>query len=338
VGIKERLLEFAPVDFGKSPLDRIIGQSRVMLKLKRDIERAARCDCAILIRGETGTGKTLIARALHELSLRPSRPFVHVNCGAIPEGLIESELFGHLKGAFTGAHADKKGFFEAARDGTIFLDEIAEMRPCVQVKVLHTLQEKKFTPLGATVDRTADVRVITATHQDIEAAIADRHLREDFYYRINEVTLTIPPLRERSEDIHILAQYFIGTVWQRVGLKQPARITCEAMDQLSRHHWPGNIRQLEKMITSLSFRSEQGIITARQVEIEIERSGTTNPKKTNNVVDRTLSELIKTQEKQRLSLIHHAIDLEGGNVAAAAARLGTKRTTLYKMKARLAKR
>jgi transcriptional regulator with GAF, ATPase, and Fis domain len=232
---RERPMKFAPLTLGPSCLDRIIGECEAMRQLKRDIERAAASPCRVLILGETGTGKEGVARALHEHSPRRSKPLVVINCGAIPENLIESELFGHVKGAFTGAHANRKGAFEAAHGGTIFLDEVAEMPAAAQVKLLRVLQEGRFTPVGTNYEREADVRIIAATHRDLNAAIAEGKLREDFYYRIHRVSFLIPPLRERGADICLLVQHFLCNVWREVGLSGPVGITCEAMDVLRSH-------------------------------------------------------------------------------------------------------
>jgi transcriptional regulator with PAS, ATPase and Fis domain len=335
---QEHVMDFDPLALGPSALDRIIGQSAPMRELKRNIERAALCQCILLIRGETGTGKMLVARALHELGPRKSKPFIHVNCGAISESLIESELFGHVKGSFTGAHANRKGHFEAAHGGVIFLDEIAEMHPLMQVKLLHTLQEQRYLPVGASQERETDVRIITATHRNLEAAVGEGRLRADFFHRINEVTLTIPSLRERRDDIPLLVQFFLSRVWSKVGLAGPARITHEAMARLANYLWPGNVRQLEKMIISLSFNADREAIATHHVEAEFRKAASSLPSPESESVDGSLRDFIQTQERQRLAFIERAIDREDGNVTAAAERLKVQRAALYKMRERLAKR
>ena len=335
---QEHVMDFDPLTLGPSALDRIIGQSAPMRELKRNIERAAQCQCILLIRGETGTGKMLVARALHELGPRKSKPLIHVNCGAISESLIESELFGHVKGAFTGAHASRKGHFEAAHGGVIFLDEIAEMHPMMQVKLLHTLQEQRYLPVGASHERETDVRIITATHRNLEAAVAEGRLRADFFHRINEVTLPIPSLRERRDDIPLLVQFFLSRVWSKVGLSGPARITHEAMNRLSQAPWLGNVRQLEKTIISLSFHAAGGIIATPQVEAEFRKAAPFPSPSEPDPADGSLHDFIQSQDRQRLAFIERTIDRENGSVTAAAERLKINRAALYKMRERLTRR
>ena len=225
----------------------IIGRSESMIDLFKMIETVARTNSTILLTGESGTGKGLVAQATHFHSLRRDKPMVSLNCGAMPETLLESELFGHMKGAFTGAEQNKKGLLEVAEKGTIFLDEIGEMSPVMQVKLLRVLQERRFRRVGGLEELQADIRVIAATNQDLTKAVADGRFREDLYYRINVIPITLPPLRERREDIPLLAEHFLGKYAEQMG-KNVTAISHGAMERLLRHEWPGNIRELENVI------------------------------------------------------------------------------------------
>jgi two-component system response regulator PilR (NtrC family) len=225
----------------------IIGRSDVMLAVFRMIETIARTSSTVLVTGESGTGKELVARAIHFNSLRRDHPFVALNCGAVPETLLESELFGHMRGAFTGADSNKKGLLETAERGTIFLDEIGEMDVPMQVKLLRVLQERRFRRLGGTEESQVDIRVVAATNQDLARMVADGRFREDLYYRINVIPIHLPPLRERSEDIVLLAEHFLEKHATRAA--KPVRaISQEASALLTAYHWPGNVRELENVI------------------------------------------------------------------------------------------
>jgi two-component system response regulator PilR (NtrC family) len=225
----------------------IIGRSAAMLDVFKMIETIARTNSTIMITGESGTGKGLVAQAVHFHSLRRDKPMVSLNCGAMPETLLESEMFGHMRGAFTGADANKKGLLEVAEKGTIFLDEIGEMSGVMQVKLLRVLQERKFRRVGGLEELTADIRVIAATNQDLEKAVADGRFREDLFYRINVIPIVLPPLRERREDIPLLAEHFLGKYAEQMQ-KPVTGISRPAMDLLMRHDWPGNIRELENVL------------------------------------------------------------------------------------------
>jgi two-component system response regulator AtoC len=218
-----------------------------MSEVREIIEQAARVDVTVLIMGETGTGKDVVARAIHEQSVRQSGPFVKVNCAAVPRELLESELFGHERGAFTGAHQLKIGKFESADRGTIFLDEIGDLHPALQGKLLHVLQDGQFSRVGGRSTVKVDVRVLAATNQDLEQAVAGGRFREDLYYRLNVIQVMVPPLRERPEEIPVLADYFMhrySQLFRRETLQMPA----ETMQRLIRHRFPGNVRELENMI------------------------------------------------------------------------------------------
>jgi two-component system response regulator PilR (NtrC family) len=225
----------------------IIGRSQTMLDVFRMIETVARTNSTILLTGESGTGKGLVAQAVHYHSLRRDKPMVSLNCGAMPETLLESELFGHMRGAFTGAEANKKGLLEVAEKGTIFLDEIGEMSPVMQVKLLRVLQERRFRRVGGLEELQADIRVIAATNQDLGRAVAESRFREDLFYRINVIPIVLPPLRDRREDIPLLAEHFLAKYAEQMQ-KPVTAISHPAMELLTRHDWPGNIRELENVI------------------------------------------------------------------------------------------
>ena len=225
----------------------IIGRSEAMLDVFKMIETVARTNSTILLTGESGTGKGLVAQAIHFHSLRRERPVVAVNCGALPEALLESELFGHMRGAFTGAESNKKGLIEVAERGTVFLDEIGEMSAVMQVKLLRVLQERKFRRVGGLEEMQADIRVIAATNQDLSKLVAEGRFREDLFYRINVIGIHLPPLRERREDIPLLAEHFLAKYSEQMS-KTIAGLSNDALDILQRYDWPGNIRELENTI------------------------------------------------------------------------------------------
>ena len=225
----------------------IIGRSDVMLDVFKMIQTVARTNSTIMLTGESGTGKGLVAQAIHFHSLRRDKPMVSLNCGAMPENLLESELFGHMRGSFTGADANKKGLLEVAEKGTIFLDEIGEMSAVMQVKLLRVLQERRFRRVGGLDELTADIRVIAATNQDLTKAVAEGRFREDLFYRINVIPIALPPLRERREDIPLLADHFLAKYNEQMN-KEISGVSREAMDLLLHHEWPGNIRELENAL------------------------------------------------------------------------------------------
>jgi two-component system response regulator PilR (NtrC family) len=231
----------------RNSLDNIIGVSPAMEKLKATIRTVASTQSTVLIFGESGTGKELVARAVHTCSPRASEPFVSINCGAFPETLLESELFGYVKGAFTGANQNKRGLFEVADGGTIFLDEIGEMNLTMQVKLLRVLQERCVRPVGGTDEISIDVRVIAATNRDLERQVAENTFREDLYYRLNVIPVTVPPLRDRREDIPLLVNHFVKKYAPAAG-KNIARVKADALSALADYNWPGNVRQLENAI------------------------------------------------------------------------------------------
>src|SRR5262244_2273962 len=231
----------------RNSLDNIIGVSAAMEKLKQTIRTVASTGSTILIYGESGTGKELVARAVHVCSPRVTQPFVSVNCGAFPETLLESELFGYVKGAFTGANQNKRGLFEVADGGTIFLDEIGEMTLAMQVKLLRVLQERTIRPVGGTNEIAIDVRVIAATNRDLEKQVAENSFREDLYYRLNVIPIRVPPLRERREDIPLLVNHFLKKYASAAG-RSILRVHPSSLDSLCGYEWPGNVRQLENTV------------------------------------------------------------------------------------------
>jgi two-component system response regulator PilR (NtrC family) len=237
----------------------IIGRSPVMLEVFRLVETVCRTNSTVLITGESGTGKELVARAIHGLSLRRDRPFVAVNCGAMPEALLESELFGHVRGAFTGADKDKKGLIEAADGGTVFLDEIGEMPPSMQVKVLRVLQERKYRRVGGTEEASANIRVIAATNRDLPKQVGEGKFREDLFYRLNVIPVKMPPLRERVDDIQLIAEHFL-TKFIREMNKSIDGFSADALAALRRYSWPGNVRELENAVErAVALESEPRI-------------------------------------------------------------------------------
>ena len=226
----------------------VIGESNALVELYQIVDRVAETTCTVLITGESGTGKELVARAVHRASARSTAPFVAVNCGAIPEALLESELFGHVRGAFTGAHAAKLGRIAQAQGGTLFLDEIGELPLSLQVKLLRVLQAKEYSPVGDTRTLSADIRVVAATNVNLEDAVRLGNFREDLYYRLNVIHLTVPALRERAEDIPLLVHHFLRTAAEKIGRTKILGVSRAAAQLLAEYSFPGNVRELENTI------------------------------------------------------------------------------------------
>ncbi len=245
-------------------LDRLIGVSPAMVAIADMVRSVAGTTSSIFITGESGTGKELVARAVHAQSPRRDAPFVSINCGALPETLLESELFGHVKGAFTDAHQHKKGLFEAAHRGTLFLDEVGEMSPAMQVKLLRALQERRIRRVGGTEEIEVDVRVIAATNRPIDTLLQDGRLRQDLFYRLNVIHIDVPPLRARREDIPVLAQHFVGR-FSREMRKDVHGIAPETLAALERHTWPGNVRELENVIERAVALETESTIRAERL-------------------------------------------------------------------------
>jgi two-component system response regulator PilR (NtrC family) len=252
----------------RNSLDNIVGASAAMEKLKQTIRTVASTQSTILIYGESGTGKELVARAVHVCSPRATEPFVSINCGAFPETLLESELFGYVKGAFTGASQNKRGLFEVAHEGTIFLDEISEMSLTMQVKLLRVLQERCVRPVGGTDEIAIDVRVIAATNRDLDKSVAENTFREDLYYRLNVIPVTVPPLRDRREDIPLLVNHFLKKYATAAGRKI-SRVSMMSLESLCGYDWPGNVRQLENTVErAVALETGEEL----RVELPVEKS------------------------------------------------------------------
>jgi two-component system response regulator PilR (NtrC family) len=296
----------------------LLGHSRAMQEVFDLIAQVAETKTNVLVYGESGTGKELVARAIHEQSDRRGQPFIAINCGAIPENLLESELFGHAKGAFTGAIQTKEGLFEAASGGTLFLDEIGELSQPLQVKLLRALQEKSIRRVGDTEDRKIDVRIVSATNRRLEEEVAAGRFREDVYYRLNVIQLTLPPLRDRKEDIPLLAQHFIRRFADELG-KEVEGMDAEAFDVLAGYAFPGNVRELENLIER-AVALARGTVIGRELlpPTVLDRGdAASRPRVTDQGVD--LEQLVADYER---SLLREALSLSGGVKKRAARLLG----------------
>ncbi len=327
-----------PVEMGEGPADghALVGKSRAMQAIYKEIGRVAATPATVLIRGGTGTGKELIARAIYQHSHRADKPFIAVNCAAIPDSLLESELFGHERGAFTGAQARRIGRFEQASGGTLFLDEIGDLNTNTQGKLLRVLQERCIQRLGSEANIAVDVRVLAATHRDLDTAIKEREFREDLFYRLSVVTITLPPLNQRTEDIPELAKYFIQRYARELGIEAPA-VQPEALAFLQTLPWPGNVRELENAV-------RQSLLLARPFAIGLEHVQQVTAKSRrpadgerqshgayvtellaraqNGEIDNAYSHMIADLEPE---LYKQAIQLAQGNQAKAARWLGVTR-------------
>jgi DNA-binding NtrC family response regulator len=300
---------------------RPVGSNRVFNDVIRLAEMVAPTDSTVLITGESGTGKEIVARHIHNLSDREAGPFVSVNCGALPENLLESELFGHVRGSFTGAHRDKDGLLAAARGGTFFLDEVAEMSPALQVKLLRALQEREIVPVGATQPVDIDVRVIAATNRDLDQEIRRGGFRSDLYYRLNVISLHLPPLREREDDVLLLAEHFLRRLADHTGAE--LQLSGDAAEALQRYDWPGNVRELENAL-------ERAAILARGTAIGLDAlpARILNPAAASFVADRPPAN--PTLDVVERAYILWVLQAEGGNKARAAEVLGIDPSTLYR--------
>jgi formate hydrogenlyase transcriptional activator len=302
--------------------EEIIGESPALKEVLRQVEIVALTEATVLLQGETGTGKELIARAIHRLSARQDHPFVTVNCAAIPSGLLESELFGHERGAFTGAIAQKIGRFELAHQGTLFLDEIGDIPLELQPKLLRVLQEQAFDRLGSTRTRRVDVRVVAASHRELAQMLDAGHFRADLYYRLNVFPLTIPPLRQRLEDIPLLVHHFVRH-YARLLHKHIDRIPAEALDAFTRYTWPGNVRELQNVI-------ERAVILSPgpALHLALDELSQSRPTERSPVPVSTLEEI----EREHILRVLRETNGVIGGLYGAATRLGLRRTTLlYRM-------
>ncbi len=308
----------------RNPLFNLVGTSGPMRQLYESLVRVAGSNTTVLIRGESGTGKELVAQAIHLHSPRAKKPFIKVNCAALPETLVESELFGYERGAFTGALQRKKGRFELAHGGTLFLDEIGELSPATQVKLLRVLQEREFERVGGTESVPVDVRVIAATNRDLERALTDSSFREDLYYRLNVFPIFIPPLRARKADVLPLADHFIEKYAREHG-KSIRRISTPAIDLLSSYHWPGNVRELENTIERAVLLADGEVIHGYHLPPTLQTADATG-----TVVSTSLDGAVEAFER---SLIEDALKSARGNRSRAARLLGTtQRVISYKVR------
>jgi PAS domain S-box-containing protein len=305
-----------------SQFEQLIGQSPSMRDVYRRLKLAADSEVAVLVTGESGTGKELAAKAIHRQSRRRDKPFLAINCSAIPEPLLESELFGHVRGAFTGATSDKVGLFEAADQGTLFLDEIGDVSPAVQVKLLRVLQEHEVRRIGDNHTRPVDVRLITATNKDLRKLLANETLREDFYYRIHVFEIHLPPLRQRKEDIPLLVDHFLTELCHH-RTSQPPGVSRDAMQQLMEYDWPGNVRELRNAMEHACVTLSGDRVTYLDLPPEVRM-----PRGTSAIHQQRTP--LSTDEATERDQIVAALKQTGGNRTKAAEMLGTSRVTLWK--------
>jgi len=301
---------------------RIIGESVPMKALRQQLSLMAGTNGRVLIYGESGTGKELVAHAIHALSPRAGQPFVEVNCAAIPEELIESEMFGHVKGAFAAAHEAKVGKFQKADGGTLFLDEVGDMSLRTQAKVLRALEEQRFEPLGAGEFVTVDVRVVASTNKNLEEEIEHGNFREDLFYRLNVIPFFVPPLRDRREDIPLLADHFLREYTTAYGRKAK-ELTPEAYQVLAEHYWPGNVRELKNLIERIVILNPQVRVDARHIPLQTVRRQTDRP------LDR-FGSLQEVREAAEREYILKKLEETNGNVTRTAELLGLERSNLYR--------
>ena len=308
---------------GQPDFENIVGTSAALKGVLHQVEVVAPTESTVLILGETGTGKELIARAIHTISSRSNRPFVKLNCAAIPSGLLESELFGHEKGAFTGAVGQRIGRFELANSGTLFLDEVGDIPLELQSKLLRVLQEQEFERLGSTRTLRVDVRLVAATNRNLEQMVSDKQFREDLYFRLNVFPIRIPPLRERKRDIPLLVRHYVEKYAQRMN-KRIETITEETMATLCRYSWPGNVRELQNFV-------ERAVILTRGSVLQIPMDDLT----TSTPIPSDTSGTLEDLERQRILQVLQETGSVIGGPKGAAARLGLKRTTLLSKMERL---
>jgi two-component system response regulator AtoC len=305
---------------GRYAVSRLVGQSPQMVEVYKTIARVAGLDTTVLVLGETGTGKEMVARAIHYASARAAHPFVVVDCTALPEALVESELFGHERGAFTGAIAARRGLFETAAGGTCFLDEVGELSTPLQARLLRVLQERTIRRVGGNEPVPVDVRVIAATNRDLRRRVEQGGFREDLYYRLDVVTLTVPPLRDRRGDIAPLAQHFLATHAAAMG-KPVAGFAPAALARLEAHRWPGNVRELEHAVERAVALTSSSVILPEDLPADVGAGPAAPPEPPRRM----------TLEELKQWYVHRVLEETGGNKARAAELLGIDRKTLYRM-------
>ncbi len=309
-------------------LENVVGHDHRMLRVYDMIDSVADTKATVLITGESGTGKSLVARAVHRRSARRDKPFIEVACGALPETLLESELFGHVAGSFTGATGEKEGKFLLADGGTIFLDEIGTASPAMQVKLLRVLQEFQFEPVGGNKTQHVDARVILATNEDLTKLVSEGRFRQDLYYRVNVINVELPPLRERISDIPLLAKHFLDDVCEEAG-KIVHGFTQDALTALQRYAWPGNVRELENVVERAVLLGKSDVIDLDDLPRTVAAAG---PSSSDAVAGRTLKEALAGPERR---IILDVLESNDWNRFATAEILGINRTTLYKKMKRL---
>jgi transcriptional regulator with PAS, ATPase and Fis domain len=325
----ERRSQF-PSRFPPRCMTGVVGRSEGLLDVFRVIDRVADTNCTVLITGESGTGKELVARAVHDSSHRAHSPFIAVNCGAIPEALLESELFGHAKGAFTGAHASKQGRISQAQGGTLFLDEIGELPLALQVKLLRVLQTREYSPVGDTRVLRADVRIVAATNVDLEQAARAGTFREDLYYRLNVIHVSVPPLRDRVGDVPILADHFLNLARQRTARTGIRGFSAATVQLLEQYNWPGNVRELENTIERAVLLARSEEILPRDLPARVCGLPTEQRPGTSRLPESGI-DLRNAVESFENSLIRQALERTKWNKNQAARLLGLNRTTLVEM-------
>jgi two-component system response regulator HydG len=306
----------------RSGVSRPIGKSKRFIEVLKLAEHVAPTDSTVLIQGESGTGKEVVARYIHNLSNRADGPFMSINCGALPENLLESELFGHVKGSFTGAVRDQQGLFAAARGGTFFLDEVGEMPPSLQVKLLRVLQEREVIPVGATESIPVDVRIVAATNRDLEEEIRRGNFRSDLFYRLNVIALNLPPLRDRRDDLILLIENFLQQMGAESGA-EPKALASEALDAVMVYEWPGNVRELENALEHANVLTRSNLIDVAALPERITRR-----RKEPLVAERSLQN--PTLDVIERAYIMWVLQVEGGNKTRAAEVLGIDPSTLYR--------
>jgi two-component system response regulator AtoC len=304
-----------------------LGVSAAMREVESLVDKFARTDGTVLITGESGTGKSYIARAIHQRSPRAEGPLVTINCGAIPESLLESELFGHIKGAFTGADRTKKGLLREADGGTFFLDEIGELPLALQVKLLHVIEDREFRPVGAEQTRRVDVRIVTATNMDLSAMVREGRFRKDLFYRLNVLHIALPPLRERRDDIPFFIGHFLQAEVSRLGLEGAYRLDPAAEELLMEYDWPGNLRELQNVIARALVLADGHEVRLSDLPAQVARAASSELVAKIPEGGGTLRELVRRYETQ---VIRHAMEEAQGDRMAAAQALGIGLSTLYR--------